>query len=117
MTRAEIILWSQLKNNNLNQIKFRRQYGVGKYIVDFYSPALKLAIEVDGDIHGIENRMKLDRGRQRYIESLGIRVLRYSNLEVLHNLQDVLNDILHATPQSLPQGGGNHSTPMKSLHE
>ena len=57
MTKAEIILWSKLKGKQLGY-KFRRQHGIGKYIIDFYCPKLKLIIEVDGDVHGFYNQIK-----------------------------------------------------------
>ena len=51
MPKAELILWSRLKNKRLNEYKFRRQYSVAQFVIDFYCPKLKLAIEVDGDSH------------------------------------------------------------------
>jgi len=52
MTKAEMFLWSKLKGKQLNGLKFRRQYGINNYVVDFYCPEQKLAIEIDGDVHG-----------------------------------------------------------------
>ena len=73
--------------------KFRRQHGIGRYIVDFYCPELKLAIEVDGDIHAIAENIEKDVSRQEYIESLGIQVKRYKNDDIKHNLDSVLKDL------------------------
>lgn len=67
MTRAEILLWSKLKGKQLLSLKFRRQYGV-----DFYCTEIKLAIEVDGDVHGYNSRVLYDKQRQKNIEALGI---------------------------------------------
>ena len=72
MTRAEILLWSKLKGKQLLGLKFRRQYGVDSYVVDFYCTEIKLAIEVDGDVHGYNSRVLYDNQRHKNIEALGI---------------------------------------------
>jgi very-short-patch-repair endonuclease len=79
-TLGEILLWNELKRKKMRGLDFHRQKPIGRYIVDFYCPALSLAIEVDGSIHsGREDR---DEERQRWIESQGITVLRYDDLSV-----------------------------------
>jgi very-short-patch-repair endonuclease len=78
-TEAEEILWNHLRNRLLNGIKFRRQYSVGKYILDFYSPENKLAVEVDGKIHLVKEVSENDELREEYIKRLGIRILRLTN--------------------------------------
>ncbi len=93
MPDAEIVLWSKLKGKQLNGKKFRRQYGIGTFIVDFYCSELKLAIEVDGDSHFIGDKPKLDKERQSFIESEGVRVLRFTNNEIYKNLDGVLRTI------------------------
>jgi very-short-patch-repair endonuclease len=90
---AEQRLWLKLSNRGLLGYRFRRQYGVGPYVLDFYCPELKLAIEVDGDTHFQAGAGNYDRERQRYIESLGIRVLRFTNREVFERLDDVAGGI------------------------
>ncbi len=107
MTKAEIIIWSKLKGKQLNSLKFRRQYGINNYIVDFYCPELRLAIEIDGAVHCYDSRITYDKKRQREIEVLGIKVLRYTNIDVIKNLEGVLNDILTTTPLSPPSQGGD----------
>ncbi len=103
MTKAEIALWSKLKGKQLNGLKFRRQCSINNYIVDFYCPELKLAIEIDGDVHYYDSRVAYDKKRQSEIEALGIRVLRYTNIDVARNLDGVLNDIvIKTTPLSPP---------------
>jgi very-short-patch-repair endonuclease len=90
MPEAEVILWSKLQRRQVDGLKFRRQYSVGKFIVDFYCPELKLAIEVDGDSHfqpGAEDR---DAGRETFIKQYGIKFLRITNTDVKENLNDVL---------------------------
>ena len=97
MTKAEIFLWSKLKRKSLNGLKFRRQYGINNYIVDFYCPELKLAVEIDGSVHSYNSKIISDKKRQNCIESLGIKILRYSNNDVIKNVDSVLNDILTTT--------------------
>ena len=106
MTKAEIFLWSKLKGKQLNGLKFRRQYGINNYTVDFYCPELKLAIEVDGNIHGYNSKVVHDKQRQREIEALGIKVLRYTNNDIIKNIEGVLQDIIKTSPYSPPSQGG-----------
>ena len=94
LPKSEIILWNFLKDKRLGGYKFRRQYSVGRYVVDFYCPAIKLAIEIDGDSHFIEDAPEYDEARQKFIESYGITFLRFTNTEVSRNLQKVLEKIL-----------------------
>ncbi len=101
MPLSEVILWSKLKSKQLGGYKFRIQYGVGRYVVDFYCPASKLSIELDGDSHFQNDAEKYDIGRQSNIESVGIRFLRFTNFDVQTNLNSVLKkilDILKTTP-------------------
>lgn len=83
-------LWDQLKNKQLNGLKFRRQQGIGPYIVDFYCPKLKLAIELDGDSHFENGAEDYDLRRQNYIEKRGIRFMRFTNNEVYESLEEVV---------------------------
>ena len=94
MPKAEIILWSKLKGKQMNGFKFRRQYGVGPYVIDFYCPKLKLAIEVDGDSHFKEGAEQYDQKRQKFIESYNIHFLRFANADVYENLEGVIDIIL-----------------------
>lgn len=99
MPKAEVILWAHLKNKQLHGYKFRRQYSVGPYIVDFYCPRLKLAIEIDGPTHFTKQAKRYDLQRQRYIESFGIRFLRVTNLDVYENIEGVIERIIEYLPQ------------------
>jgi very-short-patch-repair endonuclease len=92
-TRAELVLWLCLKGRQVRNCKFRRQYGIQIFIVDFYCPELKLAIEVDGISHEDEGRRILDENRQRLIESLGVHFLRFTDEEVLGDAEKVLESI------------------------
>ena len=93
---AERMLWASLKGSQLLEYKFRRQQGIGQYVVDFYCPAKKIAIEIDGARHWTDQEQKRDHMRQRSIEALGIRVLRFTNDEVYTNRDGVLDAILAA---------------------
>lgn len=93
-TNAEQVLWRFLKNRQLGGYKFRRQYSIGRYIVDFYCPRLKLVIEVDGDTHSTKEEIKYDCQRQQYIESLNIKVLRFTNIDIYESIDWVLEEIL-----------------------
>ena len=93
MPDAEVILWSKLRRRQVGGHKFRRQFGVGRYSVDFYCPKLKLGIEVDGDSHFLPGAKEKDSRRQSYIEQCGIRILRFTNDEVRTNLDGVLERI------------------------
>jgi very-short-patch-repair endonuclease len=93
MTEEEIILWSRLKNRQVEGLKFRRQYSVGPFVVDFYCPDRKLAVEVDGGGHFERDAVIRDRRRQKFIEKYGIGFLRVTNLDVRRNLDGVLSAI------------------------
>ena len=90
MPTAELILWSKLKNKQLLGHKFRRQYGVESYSVDFYCPKVKLALELDGDSHYNEGSEEEDRERHNFIERYGITILRFTNDDVKRNLHGVM---------------------------
>jgi very-short-patch-repair endonuclease len=93
MTMAENILWGKLKGKQIETCKFRRQYSVNEFVIDFYCPELKLAIEIDGESHFQDNAVEYDKERQVLIESIGIEFLRFNNNEVYTNLNGVLEVI------------------------
>ena len=93
-TYPEKILWSKVRNRQLAGLKFRRQVGVGEYIVDFYSAEIKLAIEVDGDSHFTDEAIEYDKKRTQFLETLGIKVVRFNNDDVMINIESVLEEIL-----------------------
>ena len=90
---AELRIWSSLRRKNISGYRFRRQYSVGPYVLDFYCPALKLAVEIDGDSHFIGDAIEDDKRRQSFIESFGIHFLRFTNQGVYDNLNGVLETI------------------------
>ena len=91
-TYAEQLMWHCLRKRSLEGYKFTRQYGVGPYILDFYCPEKRLAVEIDGGQHD-ENRA-YDEKRTEFLNQANIRVLRYWNNEVQENLDGVCEDIL-----------------------
>ncbi len=93
MTTPEVILWSKLKGRQVLNCKFRRQYSINAYVLDFYCPDLHLANEVDGEDHFTEEGKKRDAIRTTQLERFGVHVLRVPNHEVRTNLDGVLEFI------------------------
>lgn len=91
--KAERKLWQHLRASQLG-VKFRRQYGVDRFVVDFYAPRLKLAIEVDGDSHFLPGAAETDVERTKHLARLGIEVVRFTNTDVFENLEGVLDCIV-----------------------
>ena len=92
-TDAEEKLWYHLRRKQINNIQFYRQKPIGPYIVDFYAHAAKLVIEIDGGQHFEEKGLAYDAKRDRYLRSLGLKILRFNNLEVIYELDAVLEMI------------------------
>ena len=114
MTDAERLLWSRIRKKQLGGYQFYRQRPLGKYIVDFYCPAARLVVEVDGGQHFFQNSRVHDAERDRFFKRHGIRVLRFTNLQVLNEIENVLDTIYEAlkahsplTPPSRREGGEN----------
>jgi very-short-patch-repair endonuclease len=95
MTAAEAKLWAALPRRQLGGLRFRAQHAVGPFILDFYCPARKLVVEVDGPSH--DSREEDDRLRSEHLAAYGYRVIRFSNDEVLRQLDSVLARILDAS--------------------
>ena len=93
MPPAEQLVWARLKGKQVENCKFRRQYSVGAFVVDFYTVEIKLAIEIDGDSHFTDGAEVADRERQSLIESSGIRFLRFTNRQVYEELDAVIEAI------------------------
>ena len=94
MTNAERLLWSEVRRKQLKGYQFYRQKTIGDYIVDFYCPEVNLIIEVDGGQHYSNEGKQKDRLRDDYMASLGLKVLRFSDIEVSRNLKEVVEKIL-----------------------
>ncbi len=101
MTPAELLLWEQLKKNKLG-VRFKPQHPMMHYIVDFYSYALKLVIEIDGPIHNFKR--KATKERTKAIEEAGNMVIRFSNDDVIHDLENVVNRIREIVAQRNRKG-------------
>jgi len=93
-TDCERILWNQIKNKQCNGFKFFRQYSVGPYILDFYCPRLRLAIELDGGQHNERQQREYDLVRSAYIKGNNITELRFWNNDITENLDGVYERIL-----------------------
>jgi very-short-patch-repair endonuclease len=89
-TRSEIKLWGFLKGKQLKGYSFSRQKPLDKYIADFYSYDLKLVIELDGITHQFEDVQEKDKIKQEKLESLGLKVLRFEDEEVINDIDNVL---------------------------
>ena len=92
LTADEMILWGRLKEY-FPDYKFRRQHPISNYIADFYCHKLKFIIEVDGPIHSLKRTIKLDEVRQKDLENLGIKVLRFTNEQVKNKIETLLEKI------------------------
>jgi very-short-patch-repair endonuclease len=118
MPPAEVLLWSRLRGRQVLNCRFRRQYGVGPYVLDFYTTEVKLGVELDGESHFTAGASAYDKERQEYIESFGIKVLRFLNPGVYDNLDGVLEAIAEqvrvrrgatSPPPAPPSQGGEKS--------
>ncbi|MEP0366925.1 MAG: DUF559 domain-containing protein [Cyclobacteriaceae bacterium] len=94
MTLGEILVWNEIKNKQLG-VRFSRQIPIDQYIVDFYCKDLMLAIEVDGSTHYHDDQPEKDQRRQERLESLGVRFIRFDDLDVKSDINWVVNEILH----------------------
>jgi very-short-patch-repair endonuclease len=97
LTPAERALWQALQRQQLGGLRFRCQHPVGPYVLDFYCPAHKLVVEVDGEVHA--EQIDQDAHRTAHLEAYGYQVLRFRNDEVLTNLPSVLDRIVTAVRQ------------------
>ncbi len=98
-TSEEKILWLYLRKEQLG-FKFRRQHSIGGYIADFYCPEKKLVIELDGPQHYKKDNLEYDKIRSEFFAELGIKVIRYTNLEVVTDIEKVVRRITTSLRQS-----------------
>ncbi|OGE77845.1 MAG: DNA-cytosine methyltransferase [Candidatus Doudnabacteria bacterium RIFCSPHIGHO2_01_FULL_46_14] len=102
-TEVEKRLWKLLRNKQFEGLKFFRQYSVGSYILDFYCPIMKLAIELDGGQHAETTNMVYDEKRSEFLKNRRIKVLRFWNNDVIENIEGVTDKLrMETTPPSLP---------------
>src|ERR1700679_1966228 len=122
MTRAETLLWRYLKADRIDGLGFRRQVPIRNYIADFICMSAKIVIELDGESHDFEERQNADQNRDAFFVSEGFQILRFTNEQVMSNLEGVVETIrqtaadrLRSLPLSpaLPhKGGGSGDTPV-----
>lgn len=98
LTPPEARLWKVIKGKQLKGYKFRRQHSINNYIVDFYCPEAKLIIEVDGKTHLEPTVMQNDIERDDFLNKIGLKVLRITNLEIMNQLELVLKEICKHLP-------------------
>lgn len=94
MTEQEKKLWQYLRKRSINNFKFRRQYPIGNYIVDFACLEKRLVIEIDGGQHNQSDNILYDQNRTQYIEKCGYKVIRFWNNEIENNIEGVYEEIL-----------------------
>ena len=105
--------WSILRNRQLSGVKFRRQFPIGRYILDFYCPEYKLGIEADGGGHYDDNGKRQDEVRTKMLSRYGVRIIRFSDSDMLNNIEDVheaickeIEDSFNPSPCPLPASRG-----------
>lgn len=93
MTKAEKLLWRELKSKKILVFTFRRQHPVNMFIADFYCHKVRLAIEIDGSIHEVDGNKEKDQGREDEFEKFGITTIRFTNNEIYQKLDVVIKEI------------------------
>lgn len=104
MTKWEVRLWSDLKRKKMLGFKVRRQYGIENFILDFYCPKLKLAIETDGDVHHFRKKQILDSKKNDLLKSEGIKLVRLNNFDLEDDYESMvlyLEDIFKGRAREL----------------
>ena len=94
-TKSEILLWNQLKGGQMNGLRFIRQKPIGDFIVDFYCKEVGLVIELDGLSHQYNEVMDMDERKQSYLESIGLKVIRFEDEDVIRDMPNVMRVIEH----------------------
>ena len=90
MTKWEVILWNDLKGKKMFGFKVRRQYGVDNYVIDFYCPELKLALEVDGDVHYHPDKLEIDNRKNKRLQEEGIYLIRLKNEDLEEDYESAI---------------------------
>ncbi|HLV08872.1 MAG TPA: endonuclease domain-containing protein [Halanaerobiales bacterium] len=112
-TEAEEKLWQQLRNRKLLGLKFKRQYSVDQFVLDFYCSQLKLAIEVDGKIHLNKEVREHDENREGYLKDFGIKILRITNEKVLEDMDGAL-ELIKREAEELLNTAATSTSPKSS---
>lgn len=115
MTYCENIMWIHLRRKQLG-VRFLRQYSVDHFVIDFYSPEIKLAIELDGNVHDNPDQKVYDSERQKYLEKFHITFLRITNDELMGNanmafkkVEDKIIELIKTPPRSSPLAKGEEA--------
>jgi len=90
MTKWEVRLWNDLKGKKMFGFKIRRQYGIDNYIIDFYCPKLKLAIELHGEVHYYSNKMESDIRKDQHLAEAGIKLIRLKNEDLAEDYESIV---------------------------
>jgi len=123
LTDVERKLWQRLRRDQLNGLNFRRQHPVGPYVLDFYCPSIRLAIELDGGQHTFDRQRRHDERRTRWLEANGIKLLRFWNNDVTDNLSGVLESIALTASELTPSptlplsGGGGRESAARATNK
>lgn len=108
-TSAEVLLWELIRNRQLLGYKFRRQHQFGDYVADFYCHEALLVIECDGPVHQVNERWHHDQDRDAYMIGQGLRVLRFTNEQILNDIEEVLERIAQSLPSPSGRRAGEES--------
>ena len=92
-TPAEAVLWKRLRRKQIRGLHFRRQHPINRFIVDFFCPAARLVIEIDGSVHNDPGQREYDQDRQQFLEQAGFKVLRFTNEQTLRETDAVIEAI------------------------
>ena len=118
-TPAEVVLWQIMRKRGVGGYKFRRQQGIGPYILDFYCAELRLCVELDGHSHWMKN--EYDLKRTHYLNSLGITVVRFPNDHVMSHVESVGSEILRVAQEivsnNLVQSNPDSRSPARGGEE
>jgi len=101
MTFSEELLWKRLKGKKVLGLRFRAQHPIDIFIADFYCHPIKLVVEIDGGIHQQEKQIEYDMGREAELKKLSIDVIRFTNEEVIENIDNVIKVISEYCTQKL----------------
>jgi very-short-patch-repair endonuclease len=107
LSLPEVILWRALRGGRLEGIRFRRQHPIGRYVLDFYSDVAKLAVEIDGAHHTLEDRPRRDAERDAWVREHGVETLRVPAIDVLTDADGVLRLILETAKRRAAEISGH----------
>lgn len=113
MTKWEVILWNDLKGKKMYGFKVRRQFGIDNFVIDFYCPELRLAIEVDGDVHHFKNKKQSDSRKNDLLKSERIKLVRLNN----YDLEDDYESMILYLEDLFKQRANELNIPINELHE